>query len=244
MAVSQTEHSSVDEMMVCYKDKTCPIRVYLKGKPHPWGIKIWVLATDEGLVLAFEVFGAETPEQWDLTASSSVVFRLALNYKVYADNYFTSVDLAQKLIERGIRFAGTIRPARTYCKDLAKSGRGSCTERVLGEENSVVLVKWSDNSSVHLLSSYVGVGQCDEARRYERAIHMYINVPRPEIVSEYNRFMGGIDLMNSFLAKYRYRMKSRRWYLYLFWQFVMVSVVNAWLLYRRDCKIRNIAKKK
>lgn len=31
--------------------------------------------------------------------------------------------------------------------------------------------------------------------------------------------------------------------MHLFWQFVMVAVVNAWLLYRRNCNLRNIPKK-
>ena len=55
--------------------------------------------------------------------------------------------------------------------------------------------------------------------------------------------MGGIDLMDSFLAQNRFHMKSRRWYMYLFWHTLMMAIVNAWLLYRRDFEALQLPKK-
>jgi len=49
--------------------------------------------------------------------------------------------------------------------------------------------------------------------------------------------MGGIDLLDSLLAKYRYKMKSRRWYLYLFWHTLLIGLMNAWLVYHHDCSL-------
>ncbi len=37
-------------------------------------------------------------------------------------------------------------------------------------------------------------------------------------------------------------MRSRRWYLYLFWQTIMLGLVNAWLIYRRDSKLLGVQK--
>lgn len=37
-------------------------------------------------------------------------------------------------------------------------------------------------------------------------------------------------------------MRSWRWYLYMFWQTIMLAMVNAWLLYRRDYKLLEVNK--
>ncbi|KAL7880955.1 hypothetical protein SRHO_G00032090 [Serrasalmus rhombeus] len=38
-------------------------------------------------------------------------------------------------------------------------------------------------------------------------------------------------------------MKSHRWYIYIFWHTITLAVINAWLLYKRDCKACKIPKK-
>ena len=37
-------------------------------------------------------------------------------------------------------------------------------------------------------------------------------------------------------ALYKYSLKSRRWYLHIWWHSVTVALINAWILYRRDLK--------
>ncbi|XP_071944596.1 piggyBac transposable element-derived protein 2-like [Antedon mediterranea] len=54
--------------------------------------------------------------------------------------------------------------------------------------------------------------------------------------------MGGVDVMDACIARYKYHIISKRWYLYLFWQGVYIALVNAWLLYRRECKEVGVAK--
>lgn len=56
--------------------------------------------------------------------------------------------------------------------------------------------------------------------------------------------MGGIDLLDSFCALYNPRMKTRRWYICIFWHTVILGVINAWLLYRRDCVSLGVPTKK
>ncbi|KAG1714974.1 Dynactin subunit 6 [Nymphon striatum] len=46
--------------------------------------------------------------------------------------------------------------------------------------------------------------------------------------------MGGVDLMDMLSALYKYSIKSRRWYLYIWFHTLTVALVNAWLLYRRQ----------
>ena len=60
-----------------------------------------------------------------------------------------------------------------------------------------------------------------------------IEVDCPNIVKEYNYHMGGVDLMDGLLGRYHIRMKTKKWTLRLFYHFVDMATVNAYLLYRR-----------
>ena len=54
--------------------------------------------------------------------------------------------------------------------------------------------------------------------------------------------MGGVDLFDMMCTLYKRLLKSKRWYLYIFYHTLTIAVVNAWFLYRRDCKHLAIAK--
>ena len=60
-------------------------------------------------------------------------------------------------------------------------------------------------------------------------------IPCPSVILSYNAHMGGIDKSDMLVSLYKTPMKSKRWYLRLFAYCIDVAVVNAWLLYRRDC---------
>ena len=57
----------------------------------------------------------------------------------------------------------------------------------------------------------------------------------PQIVRQYNKHMGGVDLADMLIALYRTNMKTHKWYLNIFSQLLDVCVNNAWLQYRKDC---------
>ena len=49
------ETNSIDEMMVSWKGKLSGIKQYIRGKPHPWCLKICARTTTSGLLCDFEV---------------------------------------------------------------------------------------------------------------------------------------------------------------------------------------------
>lgn len=256
--ITPEEHNSIDEQMVSFRGTHSPIRQDVKGKPHPWGLKIWSRCCSSGILCDFVVYEGGTGKKSLLGMGGDVVVKLCEtlpsdhNYKVFADNLFSSVPLVLNLLQRKIYFVGTLRGNRLAgCqleddKSLAKRGRGSVDARVEKKER-LVIVKWYDNKSVTLISSYCAVEPQDNARRWSKADKTFLEVRRPHIVKEYNTFMGGVDLLDACIARCKYHMRSRRWYLYLFWHTIMLGLVNAWLIYRRDCKllgVKNVLRQK
>ena len=231
LKLTAEEHDSIDEMMVQYKGKTSNIRQYIRNKPHPWGFKIWVRAGSSGMVHDFDVY--QGGDGADVVLKLAATLPHNFNYKIFADNLFTGIPLLLEIKQLGMHYTGTVRSNRLHdChlpdeKYLNKKGRGLHDHKV-EEEHGIVAVRWLDNKAVTLLLTYAG---------WDPKIKQHTEVDRPAVIREFNKFMGGIDLMDSYLAKYR------RWYMYLFWHSLMIAIVNAWLLYRRDCESLQLPRK-
>jgi len=66
-----------------------------------------------------------------------------------------------------------------------------------------VLVVWKDNKAVYAASNKFTAETATTVRRYDRAQHKHIQVPIPTMIAEYNRGMGGVDLLDNMVSCYR-----------------------------------------
>lgn len=121
-------------------------------------------------------------------------------------------------------------------KALLKKGRGHYDQKT-EKTSGVTIIKWVDNKVVNLASNFVGVQPEGTVKRFSKEESKKVAVPCPRIVLEYNNHMGGVDLADMLIELYRTPLKSKRYYLKLFAQLLDISINNAWLLYRRDCRI-------
>ena len=149
--------------------------------------------------------------------------------------------MAEELMRQGFHYVGTIRVNRLHGAplvsetDLKKQGLGSMSS-VYEKNRNMVLVRWFDHKSVTLIYSYVGLEPTSQVQRYNKKKTEYIHINRPAIIKEYNSSMGGIDRLDMMCSLYKRLFKSKRWYMYIFVHTLTITVVNSWLLYRRDCK--------
>ena len=86
-----------------------------------------------------------------------------------------------------------------------------------------------DTKAVTVLSNFAGVTPTEDVKRWSKVAKDYFIVPRPYALSVYNQNMGGVDKLDSLVAKNRKKIISRRWYLYLFWHTTYIGLTNAWL---------------
>ncbi|XP_051948260.1 piggyBac transposable element-derived protein 2-like [Xyrauchen texanus] len=183
----------------------------------------------------------------DIGASGNIVLKLCSviptnqSFKLFFDNWFCSIDLQVQLEKMKIHSVGTVRSSRlpnctfTEDKTMKKKGRGTFEEKETKFEGvNLRAVKWHDNRSVHLLSTYAAAYPTTLVKRWDKKTQKVVEVVRPNIVSIYNKSMGGVDLLDSLIALYRTKVRSKKWYLRLFFHMMDVAMVEAWLLYRRD----------
>lgn len=243
------QYLCVDEQICSTKSRNFMKR-YNPNKPHKWGYKIQVLSGASGFAYNIEpdsgkenVINLGEP---NLGAASNNVMRLARiiprhkNYRLFFDNYFTSIPLIVYLANEGILSVGTVRRNRIpNCKlpddkEMKKKERGSSVEYCATVDGvDISTTSWKDNKLVHLASSFAGEEPKSVVRRYDKSSKTHIEIDRPFVVNEYNRHMGGVDLINSIMGRQKILLRSKRWQIRMFYHFLDLVMSNAWLLYKR-----------
>lgn len=51
--------------------------------------------------------------------------------------------------------------------------------------------------------------------------------------------MGGVDLLDSLIGRYKIKIRSKKWYIRIFYHLLDVTIVNSWLLYKRAAEQNN-----
>jgi len=245
---------SVDEQMIAFTG-ACPFRQYVANKPNPVGLKIFVAASSQGLVLDFEIY--QGPKSFPPLGSDvniglgrQVVAHLSQSLpegtKIYYDRYFTGLNLIDYMLTKNIYVTGTVmknrvnEPVKKLMDDktMQRLQRGTCDSTVR-RDGHIALIKWFDNKPILMASSVHGKLPQDSCRRWSKKDKQYIQVSRPSIIKEYNCKMGGVDLCDRMLSYYKMHIRSKKWTVRTMMHFVDLALVNAWFLYRQDMVARD-----
>lgn len=234
---------SVDEAMIKFKGRL-GMKQYMPMKPVKRGIKVWVCAeASSGFVCDFQVY---TGKRQDGAVEQNLGYRVVheltrnftgKNHHVFYDNFFSSVKLAEDLLEDDIYSCGTARANRKeFPKDLAVSNprvkRLRQGEALFLRKNNVVATAWKDKKVVHFISTQSNPTGNDTVNRKQRD-GTIIEVPSVPVVKSYNNSMGGVDFHDQLRGYYAIGTKSRKWWRYLFWFCVDLSIVNSFILEKK-----------
>ena len=76
--------------------------------------------------------------------------------------------------------------------------------------SGIMAVKWVDNSVVNLASNFVGVEPIGKLEKLCRKKKVRKNIQCRQIVQQYNKSMGGVNLADMLLSLYRQLCKTKR----------------------------------
>nr|XP_021187154.1 piggyBac transposable element-derived protein 3-like [Helicoverpa armigera] len=249
----------VDEQIVPFTGKHIA-KQYIKGKPCPWGLKIFFLCGKNGQAYDFILYQSSGPEL-DKNFTKKIGYGAAIvlhltkrigeskGHELYFDNYFSSYHILQILKQKGIMAACTARvnrfanPSLITDKEINKKPRGFSQE-VSSYDDDVTVVKWLDSKVTHLASNFIGIGDKDFVRRWCKKEKKFIEVERPEVVKKYNHAMGGVDLLDQLMSYYRTFIKSKKWTLRMIFHASDLAVVQAFREYQIDSDLVGVPKNK
>lgn len=254
---NRTKELSIDEMIIPFTGK-CPMRQYCPNKPNPVGLKVFVLATPQGVVCDMVVYQGDTtfPElinQGFGLGEAAVLYltrSLVAGHLLFFDRFFTTTKLCNELLRRGFHGTGTIMRNRvpkccvlTEEKEFRKKTRGSSEVKVR-EDGKLAVTMWLDNKPVLLLSTCYCDQNHDECERWSKKDKRYEKVRRPEVIKAYNQNMGGVDLTDRMLAVCPSRNRTKKWTIRIISHLFDLCVVNAWLQHRMTEVAKGVPKKK
>uniref|UniRef100_A0A3B5B8W4 PiggyBac transposable element-derived protein domain-containing protein n=1 Tax=Stegastes partitus TaxID=144197 RepID=A0A3B5B8W4_9TELE len=218
-AIPIAEHVAIDEMMIEYFGMH-GCKQFIRGKPICFGYKIWSLASPSGFVHQMEPYAGSHTRlvETGLGQGPSVVLGLAEKAKVppgvkfYHDSLFTTLSLVDEMTLRGYGSCGMLRQNQLHSvpftapQTFKKTPRGDAEYLVEGEK---LIVRWNDKSVVTVVSNR------------EREF-IETEVRQPKCIQDYNTHMGGVDLHDQFVSRYRAYIRSKKW----------CVMVNSWCYYR------------
>ena len=147
---------SIDEAMIKFNGRLS-FKQYIKGKPNPWGIKVWC-ATDPrtGYMLEYDVYLGRVKEPMSNGVGHHVISKMAARFwdkghHLYYDNFFSSVKLASELLGEKTYTCSTINVNRDgWPADLRKAQMKK-GEVHFHQDGNLVATVWRDKRAVAVL---------------------------------------------------------------------------------------------
>lgn len=130
-------------------------------------------------------------------------------------------------IKRYMYMATTSQHDYVYSKYCTFLHRGDSAVVQCG---GVVATLWMDKKVVRALSTNF---QPNDTGNVTRKLYdgSTISVLCPDAIIQYNRYMRGVDRNDQLRQYYHVRLRGRKYYKYIFWFLLDVSITNAYILF-------------
>ncbi|CAJ0930933.1 unnamed protein product [Ranitomeya imitator] len=167
-----------------------------RGPRHRWSLESCLCDSSPATTLRFT---------YDHGQVISLV--VIVGYHVYTDNYYTSIPLYKSLHAANTGACGTVRKNRVGFPSQLVSRRLERGASFSLASDQLLAVKWKGRKDVYMLTTLhadntVTVRERGATRDKEK----------PVCATDYNKYMGGIDLSDQVLQPYLVKRKTRAWY--------------------------------
>ena len=93
------------------------------------------------------------------------------------------------------------------------------------------VVTFSDGKLTGVLSTIHNSSMTTISRRSRSAVRGVETVNKPNMIVEYNKYMGGVDIADQLVTYYGFSHYSRKWWKRAFFHLIDVCMVNSYILY-------------
>lgn len=224
---------SLDESMVLWRGRLV-FRQYIKGKRHKYGIKFYELTTHDGYILKCNIYSGKDDQDAndDMGKTASIVINLMSDYfdkghHVFMDNFYNSYSLTKYMSGRSTYLSGTLRKDRKHNPVDVMNAKLKKGDMVWAQSENIVALKWKDKRDVYAISNaHVPEMIHTSNRRGKEKL-------KPNIISDYNHGMSGIDRADQMMAYHSSLRKTLRWYKKIGVHVLEVMLSNSYFLYKK-----------
>lgn len=231
-----SDHISIDEGMIHYKGRNF-MKQFIHGKPTKWGFKVWKLCdSSNGYVFNFDFYkGRYDKYKSGIDIVNKIIKFLPSNdtYHIYCDSFFTSIPLMNKLWKKNIFITGTLRKNSKYTPKEFKEERKNLKKNeicwTMSKPQFLLLAIYDSKIVTFISSCHSPTETCTKKKKQNNETKEI-----PKVMKDYNTYARGVDLNNQTLIYYSCNRKTRRWWLYLFWNMIDIGIVNSLILKNND----------
>lgn len=233
LAAAYTPHEAltVDEQLFPYRGRT-RFTQYIPSKPAKYGLKVWWLCDSQSYYpVKGMIYSGKLPnQQREINQGQNVVLDLVEKYldagrTIYADNFFTTLDLARILMRRKTAYVGTVRYNKTFIpQEFKKNPKRTINSTLFGfNEGDIALCSYvpKKNKVVNVLSTM----------HYTCLVDEQTEKRKPYAILDYNANKCGVDTMDQMLGTYSCKRATQRWPLAMFYNMLDVAALAAFTIY-------------
>lgn len=242
-----SQQLSIDESLVGTKNKT-QLMQYLPNKHHhKWGIKLWMLCESAtAYVLSCFVYKGkrdQQPRDGRGLAHRVVVTLLTMGnylrkgYHVFIDNFFSSISLAKELWNSKTYVTGTVRQNSKGLPRSIKNKLKPSESSFFRQDNILVSAyreKQTQKKPVILLSTASNATLSSVEVRQRGQGDAPLTREKPDVVLEYNKYMGGVDLSDMMLYAYLDERRTVKYWKKVTFNILHRMIVNAYIIYKQN----------
>lgn len=219
-----TESVTIDEMLHPFRGR-CSWIQYIPSKPAKYGLKFFAMCdANTFFTNNLEIYVGVQPDGPFASSNSPkhIVERLTTPIHgswrtLTTDNWYTSIPLADSLLQKKITLLGTVRKNKkeippSFLPNKQKAvGTAQFAYR---KDMTLVSHATKKNKGVILLSTTHDFGRIDEETQ------------KPEIIMDYNRTKGGVDTVDKLSATFSVARVTRRWPMAVFYAILNIAGTN------------------
>lgn len=226
------EQVCVDESQVPFRGRII-FRQYNKSKRHKYGMKLFKLCTIPGYTCKLELYAGKNNEVVNTTPTKVVMSLcghiLNLGHTVATDNWYTSLELANELLNNDTHLVGTLRKNRRGLPKAVVEAKLKPGESIAREnERGICVLKWKDKRDVLMLSTKHSKGTSTVIKKGR-------TVRKPRMILAYNKAKGSVDMSDQMTSYSSPLRKTVRWYKKLAIELILnTALVNSWVMYTEN----------
>jgi hypothetical protein len=231
---------SVNEGMIAYRGRIAYLQYILK-KSTKFRIKVWLIAESKtGYIPNYIVYtGKLSEENVDLeldghnqgyrVVMTRVKPYLNLGHHIYFDNLFTTLQLLEDLQTKNTYATETARSNRKGYPPEIKCKKLKVGEYVARQKGGVVVTKWHDIREVSMMTIITDGTATPLTIQRRSKDPSKREVQMPAVIHQYNTYMSGVDLADQLRQYYSAGRQSKKYWKYIFWFLMDVSICNAFV---------------
>ncbi|CAF1549461.1 unnamed protein product [Adineta ricciae] len=188
---------TIDETMAPLEGRLL-FKQSIPGKSHKYGVKIYKVTSTTGYTWNFMVYTGKQSSIAGYGHAETVVRQLVNDFlgcyrTVVADNFFTTISLAQYLLQNDTYLIGIFRSNRAgSLHEVAKKKLKHGEVYGLQNKDGIELIKWKDKRDVLMISTKPSHSATMVDTKKTNKLNE--RVMKPQGVMDYNQGKQGIDL--------------------------------------------------